>query len=62
MALSWVLRDNKITSALIGASSAKQIIENTKGGENLNFSSEEEALIKDALSKISLPESLWASE
>ena len=62
MALSWVLRDNKITSALIGASSAKQIIENTKCVENLNFSSEEEALINEALSKISLPESLWASE
>ena len=62
MALSWVLRDNKITSALIGASSAKQIIENTKCVENLYFSSEEEALINEALSKISLPESLWASE
>ena len=62
MALSWVLRDNKITSALIGASSAKQIIENTKCVENLNFSSEEEVLINEALSKISLPESLWASE
>ena len=62
MALSWVLRDDKITSALIGASSAKQIIENTKCVENLNFRSEEEALINKALSKISLPESLWASE
>ena len=62
MALSWVLRDDKITSALIGASSAKQVIENTKCVENLNFSSEEKVLINEALSKISLPESLWASE
>ena len=62
MALSWVLRDDKITSALIGASSAKQIIENTKCVENLNFSSEEKVLINEALSKISLPKSLWASE
>ena len=62
MALSWVLRDDKITSALIGASSAKQVIENTKCVENLNFSSEEKVLINEALSKISLPKSLWASE
>ena len=62
MALSWVLRDDKITSALIGASSAKQVIENTKCVENLNFSSEETVLINEALSKISLPKSLWASE
>ena len=62
MALSWVLRDDKITSALIGASSAKQVIENTKCVENLNFSTEEKVLINEALSKISLPKSLWASE
>ena len=62
MALSWVLRDDKITSALIGASSAKQVIENTKCVENLNFSIEEKVLINEALSKISLPKSLWASE
>lgn len=30
MALSWVLRDGEVTSVLIGASKAKQIIENSK--------------------------------
>ncbi len=30
MALSWVLRDDRVTSALIGASSATQILENIK--------------------------------
>lgn len=30
MALSWVLRDGEVTSVLIGASKAKQIVENTK--------------------------------
>lgn len=30
MALSWVLRDGEVTSVLIGASKAKQIIENAK--------------------------------
>lgn len=30
MALSWVLRDGEVTSVLIGASKAKQILENTK--------------------------------
>lgn len=30
MALSWVLRDDEVTSVLIGASKAKQILENTK--------------------------------
>ena len=29
MALSWVLRDSRVTSALIGASTVDQIIENT---------------------------------
>lgn len=30
MALSWVLRDGEVTSVLIGASKASQILENTK--------------------------------
>lgn len=41
MALAWVLRDGKVTSALIGASSVSQIDENVKALENLEFSKEE---------------------
>ncbi|MEG0692452.1 MAG: aldo/keto reductase, partial [Oscillospiraceae bacterium] len=41
MALAWVLRDEKVTSALIGASRVEQIEENVKAIENLSFSKEE---------------------
>jgi len=41
MALAWVLRDGKVTSALIGASRVSQIEENVAALSNLSFSSEE---------------------
>ena len=41
MALAWVLRDNRITSALIGASRVEQIEENVAALKNLNFTAEE---------------------
>ncbi len=41
MALAWVLRDGKVTSALIGASRVEQIEENVKAINNLEFSKEE---------------------
>ena len=41
MALAWVLRDQRVTSALIGASSEEQIEENVKALDNLKFSEEE---------------------
>ena len=41
MALSWVLRDDKVTSVLIGASSAEQILENVKFINKLEFTTEE---------------------
>ena len=45
MAIAWVLRDPRVTSALVGASSVAQL-ENTLGAlENLAFSEEELALI-----------------
>jgi len=37
MALSWVLRDHSVTSALIGASRASQITENVKATQSLSF-------------------------
>jgi L-glyceraldehyde 3-phosphate reductase len=45
MALAWVLRDPRVTSALIGASSVEQLDENLDALDNLSFSSEELALI-----------------
>lgn len=41
MALSWILRDGKVTSVLIGASRPEQIRENIKALENIQFSREE---------------------
>lgn len=40
-ALSWVLRDPRVTSTIIGASSAEQLQENLKALDNLDFSNEE---------------------
>ncbi|HTH14123.1 MAG TPA: L-glyceraldehyde 3-phosphate reductase [Spirochaetia bacterium] len=48
MALAWVLRGGRVTSALIGASRVSQIEENVKALERLDFSSDELAQI-DAL-------------
>jgi L-glyceraldehyde 3-phosphate reductase len=45
LAIAWVLRDPRVTSALIGASSAKQIAENVDALKNLEFTSEELAEI-----------------
>lgn len=41
MALSWVMRDERITSVLIGASSKEQILENCKFIERMDFEEEE---------------------
>lgn len=46
-ALAWVLRDPRITSALIGARNAQQIRECVGALENLDFSEEELALLDD---------------
>ena len=49
MALSWTLRDPRMTSALIGASRPGQIEENVKAGEKLKFADEELVAIENAL-------------
>lgn len=49
MALSWALRDNKVTTVLIGASSAEQIVQNIGFLNNLNFSEEELNIIEKIL-------------
>lgn len=45
MALAWVLRDGIVTSVLIGASKASQILENIKALQNTTFTKEELAAI-----------------
>ena len=49
MALSWVLRKGKVTSALIGASKVNQIEENVQAINNLKFSTEELKTIENIL-------------
>jgi L-glyceraldehyde 3-phosphate reductase len=41
MAIAWVLRDQRVTSALIGASRAEQIADGVGALQNLTFSREE---------------------
>jgi L-glyceraldehyde 3-phosphate reductase len=45
LALSWVLRDQRVTSALIGASSVAQLEENLAAATRTDFSAEELAAI-----------------
>ena len=50
LALAWVLRGGRITTALIGASKTSQIIENVSVLQNLDFTEEELAAIELILS------------
>lgn len=45
MALSWCLKDNRVTSVVIGTSSVLQLEENLKSLKNLSFSNDELRLI-----------------
>jgi L-glyceraldehyde 3-phosphate reductase len=45
MALAWVLRDPRVTSALVGASTAQQLEDNVAARNNLAFSADELAEI-----------------
>lgn len=45
MALSWVLRDDVVTSVLAGASKTEQILDNIKAAKNTTFTEEELTLI-----------------
>jgi L-glyceraldehyde 3-phosphate reductase len=45
MAIAWTLRDERVTSALIGASSVEQLDENLAALDNLDFSEDELAQI-----------------
>ncbi|MCM2680867.1 aldo/keto reductase [Echinimonas agarilytica] len=49
MALAWLLRDERVTSVLIGASSKEQLRENVVAVENLDFSEKELNTIQQIL-------------
>jgi len=51
MALAWVLRDNRVTSALIGASRPQQVEQNVSALANLKFSAEELRRIDEVLAR-----------
>ncbi len=50
MALAWVLKDPRITSVLVGASSVHQIEDNVNTLKNTRFTNEELRLIEEVLS------------
>ena len=51
MALAWVLKDERMTSVIVGASSVKQLAANLHALDNLSFTSEELLLIDRILNK-----------
>ena len=55
----WVLRDERVTSALIGASRPEQILENAKASQ-AHFTHEELTKLDAILTQANLPPSLWA--
>ncbi|MFL5931464.1 MAG: L-glyceraldehyde 3-phosphate reductase [Gaiellaceae bacterium] len=59
LALAWTLRDPRVTSALIGASSVAQLEDNLAALDNLDFSDEELAEIDRYATESGI--NLWAS-
>lgn len=57
MAIAWTLRDERVTSALLGASSVEQLETNLAALNNLEFSDEELARIDEASSDAGI--NLW---
>jgi L-glyceraldehyde 3-phosphate reductase len=49
MALAWLLKDNRVTSVLIGASKPEQLADSLKALDNVNFSADELAKIEGIL-------------
>ena len=58
MAIAWVLRNNGITSALIGASRPEQVIDCVGAINNLEFSNAELAAIDQHANEENI--NLWA--
>lgn len=49
MALAWLLKDRRISSVIVGASSVEQLTDNLKALQNLYFETEELSLIENIL-------------
>src|ERR1700744_5909813 len=49
MALSWILKDDRITSVLIGVSKPEQVTDSIKCLENISFSADELSAINSIL-------------
>ena len=49
MALAWLLKDERVTSVLVGASSVAQLTDNLKALQNNVFSTEELQAIESIL-------------
>ena len=49
MAISWLLKDDRITSVLVGASSSKQMLDSLGALDQLSFSAEQLDLIEEIL-------------
>jgi L-glyceraldehyde 3-phosphate reductase len=60
LALAWALRDERVTSLVIGASSVEQLDQNVAALDNLELSSEELAAIEDALGDGDGEVDLWS--
>lgn len=58
MAIAWVLRDNGITTALIGASKASQVVDCVGAVNNLDFTADELKLIDEYADEEKI--NLWA--
>jgi L-glyceraldehyde 3-phosphate reductase len=49
MALAWILKDERVTSVLIGASRPEQLSDSLKALDNLQFSADELTKIEEIL-------------
>lgn len=61
MSLAWVLRGGRVTTALIGASQPKQIVNCVGALENLDFTEKELAAIDNLANSANANLNLWAS-
>ncbi|WP_321519442.1 aldo/keto reductase [uncultured Bacteroides sp.] len=52
MALAWVLKDERVTSVIVGASSVRQLADNLKTIENLQFTDQEISLISSLIDPV----------
>lgn len=49
MAIAWLLKDKRVTSVLVGASSVEQLLQNLESINNLDFSQNELQQIEEIL-------------